>query len=112
MGSVSSGNLSTLSPSTEGSLVELYEEVLARGTYEKIGRDADRWGWIPQPQSEISDLECALLVEAIHGLATDAGGFLEKREMHAKTRRVTLSSHIRSLSATKSRTHVLFVMLL
>ena len=81
MGSVSSGNLSTLSPSMEGSLVELYEEVLARGTYEKIGRDAEGWGWIPQPQSEISDLECALLVEAIHGLATDAGGLLVEREM-------------------------------
>ena len=66
----------------EGSLVELYEEVLARGTYEKIGRDAEGWGWIPSPQqSGISDLECALLVEAIHGLATDAGGLLEKREM-------------------------------
>ena len=65
----------------EGSLVELYEEVLARGTYENIGRDTEGWGWIPQPQSEISDLECALLVEVIHGLATDAGRFLEKREM-------------------------------
>ena len=43
-------------------------------------REAEGRGWIPSPQqSEISDLECALLVEAIHGLATDAGGLLEKR---------------------------------
>ena len=67
----------------EGSLVELYEEVLARGTYENLDRvrKAEGRGWIPSKQSGISDLECALLVEAIHGLATDAGGFLEKREM-------------------------------
>ena len=44
-------------------------------------RKAEGRGWIPSPQSGISDLECALLVEAIHGLATDAGGFLVKGEM-------------------------------